>query len=231
MLNSKFGDSSGNLYKPEAQWKVDEEVNDSTYPKKTNEDIANFDDINEALSALHGSRDNSSDWRTNLELSFNVNIFLKWLAVNTVIQDWDTYGNMAHNYYLYANPTNSGKLTWIPWDHNMSLSNSLGMKDCLPLDMKSVTNEWPLIRYIMDDGLYNAQYWDFVEQFNETVFTVSEIQNRVQSEYNLIAPFVIGSYKENPGYTFVESTAAFEEARDELLQFIETRHNTVKDSY
>ena len=48
-------------------------------------------------------------WRTNLEAVFDTDTFLKYLAVNTVIQNWDTYGRMTHNYYLYNNPDN-GKL-------------------------------------------------------------------------------------------------------------------------
>ena len=34
--------------------------------------------------------------------------FLDWLALNTLIQDWDTYGYYAHNYYLYAAPGEKG---------------------------------------------------------------------------------------------------------------------------
>ena len=59
-------------------------------------------------------------WRTSLEQVFNTDQFLKWLAVNTTIQNWDTYGRMTHNYYLYNNPQNN-QLTWIPWDNNEAL--------------------------------------------------------------------------------------------------------------
>ena len=39
-------------------------------------------------------------WRANLETVIDTNVFLKYLAVNTVVQNWDTYGRMTHNYYL-----------------------------------------------------------------------------------------------------------------------------------
>jgi spore coat protein H len=54
---------------------------------------------------------------------FDRDVFLKYLAVNTIIQNWDTYGRMTHNYYLYNNPDNN-LLTWIPWDNNEALQNS-----------------------------------------------------------------------------------------------------------
>jgi spore coat protein H len=51
---------------------------------------------------------------------------LRWLAVNTAIENWDAYGRMAHNYYLYGDPSDGGRLKWIPWDHNMSFSTGAG---------------------------------------------------------------------------------------------------------
>ena len=48
------------------------------------------------------------------------------LAVNTAMQSWDAYGAMAHNYYLYADPGEAGRLSWVPWDHNMSLGLAFG---------------------------------------------------------------------------------------------------------
>jgi spore coat protein CotH len=31
-------------------------------------------------------------------------VFLKYLAVNGIIQNWDIYGLMVHNFYLYNDP-------------------------------------------------------------------------------------------------------------------------------
>lgn len=41
---------------------------------------------------------------------FDVDGFLRYLAVNGIIQNWDTYGRMVHNYFLYNAPE-TGKLT------------------------------------------------------------------------------------------------------------------------
>ena len=83
-------------------------------------------------------------WRTNLESIFNIPVFLKYLAVNGIIQNWDTYGNMPHNFYLYNDPDNN-KLTWIPWDHNEALQEG-NMQGALNLDFSDLnSNSWPLI--------------------------------------------------------------------------------------
>ena len=33
---------------------------------------------------------------------------------------------MAHNYYLYGDPAQGGRLRWIPWDHNMAFGAGPG---------------------------------------------------------------------------------------------------------
>jgi len=56
------------------------------------------------FEALHDDSVSDGIWRQNLESVFDVYGFLKYLAVNAVIQNWDTYGRMTHTYYLYDNP-------------------------------------------------------------------------------------------------------------------------------
>ena len=72
--------------------------------------------------------------------------FLRWLAVNTVIQNWDTYGKMTHNYYLYNHTTGKG-LTWIPWDNNEALQSGK-QGGALSLSMEEVGN--PIAFHALD---------------------------------------------------------------------------------
>jgi len=121
VIDTQFSNSDGNLYKPEdgsADF-VANTFSSNDFTKKTNEDIADWSDIKALFTALHDTTrtTESSTWRVNLEKVFDVNHFLKYLALNGIIQNWDTYGRMTHNYFLYNNPENS-KLTWIPWDNN-----------------------------------------------------------------------------------------------------------------
>jgi spore coat protein CotH len=63
---------------------------------------------------------------------------------------------MSHNYFLYADPE-TDQLTWIPWDNNHALFG-MGMRGALSLSLDEVTEQWPLIRYLLDDPIYHAQY-------------------------------------------------------------------------
>ena len=72
------------------------------------DDDTSYDDVKELYDAINDSlRTSASDyasWKAALEAIFDVDIFLKWLAANTVMQNWDTYGVMTHNYFIYNNP-------------------------------------------------------------------------------------------------------------------------------
>ena len=61
-----------------------------------------------------------------IESAFDVEQFLRWLAVNTAIQNWDAYGVMAHNYYLHGDPSSEGPSAMDPWDNNFSLGARFG---------------------------------------------------------------------------------------------------------
>jgi hypothetical protein len=124
MLDAQFGSRSGNLYKPEgsgADWSA---FDPAGFDKKTNEEAADFSDVRAAIEALHAPQTDPTAWRARLESVFDVDHFLRWLAVNTALLNWDAYGALAHNYYLYGDPAQKGRLRWVPWDHNFSLGGS-----------------------------------------------------------------------------------------------------------
>lgn len=111
--------SEGNIYKPESTFA---RFNSKQFDKKNNKKQADYSDVEAFVKVLNDSLrlSNPSQWRTDLEKTFNVPHFLKYLAINNVMTNWDTYGAMAHNFYLYNSPTK--KLTWIPWDNNEAMS-------------------------------------------------------------------------------------------------------------
>jgi hypothetical protein len=98
MFTTQLGGAGGNLYKPDfgaANWNDGLPVDEESFPKKTNRTEADWSDVERAIEALHGPREDAASWRAGLEALFDAHGFLKWLAINTVIQDWDTYGNLT----------------------------------------------------------------------------------------------------------------------------------------
>ena len=127
MLDRLFGADSGNLYKPHSTVGDGRLFDKDDFPKKTNEFDEDWTDIQGAIAALNASKQDRVLWRSRLEARFDVDGFLRWLALNTIVGNNDAYGGLsAHNYYLYGSPRHRDRLFWIPWDHDLSLSSGIG---------------------------------------------------------------------------------------------------------
>lgn len=225
MIKNQFGSDTGNLYKPESTF-TSFVLN--KFEKKSNETENNYDDVVSLINMLHSSlrTENPAQWRTQLEAIFNVDHFMKWLAINTTMQNWDTYGRMAHNYYLYNDPTHG--LTWIPWDNNESLSNR--GNSTLTIGLETVSNEWPLIRYLMDDPVYAERYREHMQQFLADTFSTTHINSMLDTYYNLISPYVIGPQETESGkYSQLPNTNAFVNAQVTLKQHVATQIQVATD--
>lgn len=220
LLEDYFGDDDGNLYKPDgnAASFASGTYNEDEYVKKNNEDEADFSDVSSLLSILNDDirTTDPATWRTNLEQVFDTNVFLKYLAVNTAIQNWDTYGKMTHNYYLYNNP-DTDKLIWIPWDNNEALQNGK-MGGSLALDFSDLNaSQWPLIGYLYQDEVYKAQYDTYLQEIIDGPFSVSTIQSQYAFYSALIQPYATS---ELDGYTFLNNSSEFQIAVNELNEHV-----------
>ena len=229
VIDTQFSDNDGNLYKPDgdaasfALGTYDEDE----YVKKTNEDEADFSDVESLLTILNDdSRTTDPEtWRANLESVFDTDVFLKYLATNTVIQNWDTYGRMTHNYYLYNNP-DTNKLTWIPWDNNEALQTG-NMGGSLPLDFSGLnSSEWPLIGYLYQDDVYREQYKAYVEDVVNGAFNVEDMQALYATYSTLVEPYATS---EQSGYTFLNNSSEFQSAISELNSHVVSRASAVSD--
>ena len=131
VVDRYFGNDDGNIYEAEgsaasfAASTVDRI--EQSFQKESNKEEADWSDIETLFQVLHdeGRTTDPAAWRAELDSIFDVDGFLEWLAISAVIQHWDAYGNMSHNYYLYHDP-DSGQLEWISWDHNMAMSAGMG---------------------------------------------------------------------------------------------------------
>ena len=250
MLDTQFGDDSGNLYKPDGPGAALVSFNESSMVKKTNEQEGDFSDVQDLLSVLHGDRDDASLWRSELESVFDVQGFLTLLAVNQSIVNWDSYGWMTHNYYMYADPSDDGRFVWFPWDLNESLlfrgggpggpggggpggggpggGGLGGGSESVLLD--EVTEEWPMIRYLLDDPTYLEAYLAELESVRLGAFETTSMEAKVRGYHALIADSVAA---ESAPYSNLTSLSAFEESVEGeggLIEHIGDRHDAVEDA-
>jgi len=229
VIDTQFASDEGNLYKPEdgsANF-VAGSFSQDDFEKKTNEEGADWSDIEALFSALH-SQTRTTDaqtWRSDLESVFDVPVFLKYLAVNGIIQNWDTYGRMPHNYYLYNNPESS-QLTWIPWDNNEALQDGKG-EGALSLDFSNLSaTQWPLIANIYADESYKEQYDSYLQEVIEGAFETTQMQILYDIYADLIEPYAT---TEREGYTFLRNSSEFSQAVAQLKEHANSRAIAVEN--
>ena len=243
VIENAFGDDGGNIYEADgagvslAEGTFDQ-IADS-FEKENNEDEADWSDIEALYTALHAETRTTDpeQWRADLEAVFDVDTFLNWLAVGAVVMNWDTYGAMAHNYYLYNNPE-TGQLVWLPWDHNMTLGSGGGMggrndaggggqaggpggmagRSNVSLDKADVGDDWPLIRFLLDDPVYNERYLAFLAQAGES-FDAGALTARIETLAELLRPVVAAAGEEEE----------FDAAVTQLIATVAERDTAVSD--
>ncbi len=216
VLDTQFTSDDGNLYKPEDRGAsfVEGTFSEESFAKKTNEDEADWSDVLALFAALHDDTASTdpATWRANLESVFDVDGFLKYLAVNGIIQNWDTYGRMTQNYYLYNDPDTS-KLTWIPWDNNEALQEGK-QGGALALDFADIeVNSWPLIEKVYADEIYKARYDYYLLEAIGYAFETSTTQALYDNYSYLVEPYAT---TELEGYSFLNGANDFYNAISEL---------------
>jgi len=223
VITNQF-EGGGNLYKPEGSAATFAYGTFNIFQmfRQNNLENADYSDVKSLYDILHSPLrlNDQTEWKSRLEAVFDVPHFLKWLAANTVMQNWDTYGKMQHNYYLYNNPQTK-KLTWIPWDNNEALRPGKE-GGALSLTLNEVSDKWPLIRFLINDTCYFSMYKSYVKEFITSPFSVAQFTERVNLQADLIRKFATSERK---GCTFLPSPFAFEQGVLDLQNHVQARVN------
>ena len=229
MLEKQFGSNSGNCYKPDgngATFSSNYGFMGEHFENKTNE-TADISDVENLYNIINSSDriSNPELWKSNLAAVFDINGYLKYLAANTVMQNWDTYGLMTHNYFLYTDPAD-GLIKWIPWDNNEALSDD--KNNAFDFDFDQINyNRWPLISYVYEIPEYKTIYNTYIDEFIGGVFNPSNVHPIYENYHNLIYSSV---QNENGIYTLLNNFTEFTSALSVQKNHCSTR-NTEADNY
>ncbi len=260
VIESYYGSDKGNIYEADgtgASLSRDTvaELMES-FQKENNKD-SDYSDLAKLFQVLHANyRTSEVDrWQAELEAVFDVDGFLKWLATNTVIQNWDTYGAMGHNFYLYKVPE-TGQFSWIGWDYNEAMgaraygstsSSSTSSNPAIApiegntlqpmqtrglaaitssLDHASITDDWPLIRFLLDNPYYFESYKAYVEEAISTACNPESLAQAYAVWSTMLRPYaedVVGFEAE------VERLRGHGEARAEAVyDFLNSQETIAK---
>jgi spore coat protein H len=190
MIKNQFINISGNLYKADSMGDIGSLKKGSQYKegygKENNKKDNDYSDLTQLYTTLNSNLRTTDPeiWRSQLESIFNVDEFLTWLATNQLIKNWDTYGSMSHNYYLYHDPE-TGTFTWIPWDYNLAFQNaSNGMEGTENMSFPSGDN-LSIMQENRNPGLDGANNNKKMGMgFKDTTFNLSS--NEISADWPLI---------------------------------------------
>ena len=124
-LKERFGDTEGCLFKGEGLSDLiyrgdDPRRYERDYEAKLSKIQQDYSVLIQFIQLLNETPEES--FQTEIENKFNVETFLSWLALNTLLSNLDSYAGTGHNYYLYFNKS-TGKSEFIPWDLNEAFGN------------------------------------------------------------------------------------------------------------
>lgn len=219
LLDDWFGDDNGTMYEGDGDGATLAYFDQDSFEAKTNEDTATWAEIEALVDGL-ASTDSGATWRAEMERALDVDSYLRALAINQIIGNWDSYGTMTHNFYFYADPALGGPLVYVPWDFNESYGHGGGGggpgggggRSALSVSLNEVQASWPLIRRTMDDEVYRANYIAQLADLMATTLQIDTQMQQAQAYHDLIAPYVVGDEGEQPGYTQLRNAAAFNSA-------------------
>lgn len=127
----------------------------------------------------------------DIESVFDVDTFLKSIAVNTVIGNYDSYnGSKAHNYFLLEE---DGVFKYIPWDYNMAFggfSEDGGASIAVSIDEPLYNvdaSKRPLITKLLSVEEYKDKYYGYLQQL---VDYYENFEEQVNDLATLIKPYV-----------------------------------------
>jgi spore coat protein H len=192
-LRTHFGSDKGLLLKPERAANLPMLGNDwdsykAQYDPKTEGTPFTQRKFIDLLDVILSDDKTFSE---EIEQRLDVDQFLRYLAVNGMMANLDSFLCTGHNFYLYFDPA-TGKATFIPWDLNMAFASFTGAG---PADQQAdlslnrpYVGENRLIERILAIPRFKARYDQHVKELAAKVFVTSRLLKRIESTAKLIAP-------------------------------------------
>jgi spore coat protein H len=104
-------------------------------------------------------------FRGKIGTYLDVDEFLRFVALNAFIENWDSYIGGSHNYYFYLDPSDD-KFRFIPWDEDLAMGTRSmgrgGFTMAVPY-----SNNAPLIYWLLDDPAVQSRYRSILKELAE----------------------------------------------------------------
>jgi spore coat protein H len=123
------------------------------------------------------SQPDTALFRAQIGNHMDVEQFLRFLAVNAFMMNWDGYLTGNHNFYLYLDPKDD-KFRFIPWDLDLSMGSRIGGNQAAGNMLRPSTQ--PLIQKLLDDPAVSERYRAILKEFTGTIFSRASIEKTLE---------------------------------------------------
>lgn len=198
-VQKRFGSQDGNLYKclypadlvyegPEQYHYKVYHGDRRAYELKTNQETDDYSDLVHFIDVLNNTPD--SRFKTEIEKIFNVDNFLKCLAMDVLTGSWDDYWYLKNNYYLYHVPA-SDRFEFIPYDYDNTygidwVGGDWGTRDIY--NWGHQTEPRPLVERILNVTEYRNQYTQILSDLMENEFSFANQEPHIDQLKAMITP-------------------------------------------
>ena len=185
-LKRNYASKSGNLWKNKGwsnlEWKgsnsSDYKLDFELQTNETEDDWTKFIDFIDFIN--HST---NADFKEGIEDLFDLDEYLRILAIDILLNNWDSYIEHGRNWYLYHNPK-TDKIHWIPWDYNFSFDRDPSGSVDFPIILNN--NEKVLIKRIQEVPEFKERYLNYMCEILAVNFTQDRINPILDQELDLI---------------------------------------------
>ena len=173
-LARHFASAEGNLYEGTVSDFTPEYR--GTFEKKSNEDAADWSDIDGVVAAL---QDPSEAGLAALADAVDLDRFLTFWAVEVLLGHWDGYSGNRNNYRFYREP--GGRFVFMPWgvDEAFHLKDDPNPFDNISNPPPSVLALTAIPSRLYQDDAWRAKYVGRLKELLDTVWNEDELLTSV----------------------------------------------------
>lgn len=236
-LEAHFANNDGNLFKCDGTtsllWEgTDVAAYSNDFDLKTNETENDWTNFIDFLDVVNNTAE--EDFEFALQETFVLDDYVKILALDVMMNNWDSYYGQGRNFYLYFD-TVENKFHWLPWDYNLSFMNYetellLGNAEAFfgeaytekILTKKILENENLRLEYLQNICKLKQEYFnlDFLEAYiDETKALIEEDLNTDPNKFFTMSAFENGTEERPALKTFLENRLIEIENEFEVLNF------------
>lgn len=237
-VDKRFGMESGFLYKCKysASLSNDGQIfNGDLYESKMNEEFDTRSELSNFVTVLNNTSD--AQFKTEIEKVFEVDRYIRYMAVEAIIGHWDGYSYLNNNYYLYYDADEGDKkFEFIAYDTDNTWGIDWVNRDWATRDLTHFyrhNNPRPLSSRILTVPEYRNRYYAYLNQLFTNYFTSAYLYPKFDQLKSLLSSYVSSDVRFDDawGFTHQDFLSSFDYASEQhveygLRDFVATRRNT-----